>query len=49
MTIDWVLLFSAFGLGGLTVHFIQQWVEQKRRLQMQQAAVDLRRGTRDRS
>jgi hypothetical protein len=38
--IDWILLFAAFGLGGLTTHFVQQWSEQRRRLEWQRARVD---------
>ena len=47
--IDWILLFSAFGLGGLTTHFVQLWADQKRRLQAERATVGVRDGRRDSS
>jgi len=37
--IDWIALFAAFGLGSLTTHFIQQWADERRRLQAEQASV----------
>jgi len=46
--IDWIALFSAFGLGSLTVHFIQEWAD-RRRLQAERAAYDPRENNRDRS
>ena len=46
--IDWIALFSAFGLGSLTVHFIQQWAD-RRDMQAEPATSDLRDGKRDRS
>jgi hypothetical protein len=46
--IDWIALFSAFGLGSLTVHFVQEWAD-RRRLQAERAAYDPRENNRDHS
>ncbi|HET9328078.1 MAG TPA: hypothetical protein VFQ05_15030 [Candidatus Eisenbacteria bacterium] len=45
--IDWIALFSAFGLGSLTVHFIQQWADGRRRVEAESATYE--QGKRDRS
>jgi len=35
MTIDWVALFSAFGVGSLAAYFFQEWLtERKRRIEI---------------
>jgi hypothetical protein len=30
MTIDWIALFAAFGVGSLFAHFLQQYQERRR-------------------
>jgi hypothetical protein len=45
--IDWIALFSAFGVGSLTTHFIQQWADERRRLQAEKASIARQEESRD--